>query len=126
MQKIFETERLIIRQWEKKDFKDLYDYASQDEVTKFLSWETYKEEQTAIDRIDYLLESYKEAKIDNDFAVELKSENKVIGSLAFMSYNSKNEGSLEVGYVLNTKYQGFGYMTEALSGAFKYIKSNNM
>ena len=123
---IYETERLIVRQWEEKDVKDLYEYASNSEVTKFLSWPTYEDEQNAINRINFLLESYKQEQIDTDYAIELKSENKVIGSIGFMDYKQKNEGSLEIGYVLNPKYQGFGYMTEALIGAFKYLKRNNI
>ena len=67
MKVIYETERLIVRQWEEKDYKDLYEYACNDEVTKFLSWPTYKDEQTAIDRINCLLEEYKQEKIDNDY-----------------------------------------------------------
>jgi len=126
MKVIFETERLIIRQWEEKDYKDLFEYASNDDVTKFLTWPTYKNEETAIERINSLIESYKLDKIDNDYAIELKSENKVIGSIGFMGYKPKNEGKLEIGYVLNPAYQGKGYMTEALIGAFKHIKINNI
>ena len=123
---IYETERLIVRHWEERDYKDLFEYASSDEVTKFLCWQTYKDEQTAIERINKLLEEYKQDKIDNDYAIELKSEHKVIGSIGFMDYKSKNEGSLEIGYVLNPNFQGNGFMTEALIGAFKYIKANNI
>ena len=126
MKKVYETERLIVREWEEKDVDDLYDYACNDEVTKFLCWPTYKDRQTAIDRINDLLEEYKEGNIENDYAIELKSENRVIGSIGLMDYSKKNEGCLEIGYVLNPKYQGFGYMTEALIGAFKYIKLNNI
>ena len=123
---IYETERLIIRQWEEKDYQDLFEYASKDIVTKFLCWPTYQEIQTAIDRINFLLEEYKQEKIENDYAIELKSEKKVIGSIAFMHYKSKSEGSIEIGFVLNPNYQGKGYMTEALKGAFRYIKVKNI
>ena len=66
MKTIYETERLVIRQWQEKDYKDLFEYASCDSVTKFLSWQTYTSEQTAIERINHLLECYIEGKIDND------------------------------------------------------------
>ena len=123
---VYETERLLIRKWEEKDYQDLFEYASLDEVTKFLSWPTYKDIQTAKERISFILEDYKQDKIDNDYAIELKEEKKVIGSIAFMKYTPKNEGSLEIGYLLNPKYQGCGYMTEVLKGAFRYIKTNNI
>ena len=87
---------------------------------------TDKEEQTAIDRINVLLENYKEDKIDNDYAIELKSEKKVIGSISINYYSKNAEGTIVLGYVLNPKYQGFGYMTETLKGMFKYLKTNNI
>ena len=40
--KIIETERLIIREWEENDYKDLFEFASDSEVTKFLHYKTYE------------------------------------------------------------------------------------
>ena len=45
MSVIYETERLTIRKWKANDVDDLFEYASKDEVTKFLSWSTYKNNQ---------------------------------------------------------------------------------
>ena len=122
MKKIYETERLIVRHWEEKDYLDLYDYAKDKEITKFLSWQSYTSVQEAIDRITHITKNYEQNLVTNDYAIELKKENKVIGSIAIHVYNNKNEGSVEIGYVLNTNYQGYGYMTEALQGMFKFIK----
>ena len=61
-----------------------------------------------------------------DYCIELKGENKVIGSIGIVGYSDKNSGEAEVGYILNPKYQGCGYMTEALVGMFKYIKSKGI
>ena len=33
---IYETERLIIREWEDRDYKDLFEYASDERVAKYL------------------------------------------------------------------------------------------
>ena len=126
MKVIYETERLIVRHWEEKDYLDLYDYAKDEEITKFLTWQAYKDIETAKERIAILLEKYKNNEIKTDYAIELKSENKVIGSIAIFRYSEKNEGLAEIGYVLGLKYQGFGYMTEALKGMFKYIFENSI
>jgi len=126
MKVIYETERLIVRHWEEKDYLDLYDYAKDEEITKFLTWQPYKSEEEAKERIAILLEKYKNNEIKTDYAIELKSENKVIGSIAIVRYSEKNEGLVEIGYVLGLKYQGFGYMTEALKGMFKYIFKNSI
>ena len=54
--------------------------------------------------------------------IELKSTNSVIGAIGIVKYDEKNEGEVEIGYVLNSKFQGNGFMTEALVGLFKFIK----
>ena len=123
---IYETERLIIRHWETKDYKDLYDYAVYPEVSKFLSFQPYKTLQEAKDRIKKIRGKYKEKCVVGDNAVVLKQENKVIGSIDMVEYSPKAEGTIEIGYILSPKYQGKGYMTEALVGMFKYIKKNNI
>lgn len=126
MEILFETERLIIRKWEEGDCHDLYEYARDKEVTKFLNFEPYKDLNVAVERIAKLKEDYLTKSIEGDFAVQLKSENKVIGSIAIVEYKAKCGGQVEIGYILGTKHQGFGYMTEALTGMFKYIKNNKI
>ena len=61
-----------------------------------------------------------------DYCIELKETNKVIGSIGIVGYKEKNEGEVEIGYILNPDYQGLGFMTESLIGIFKYIKQNNI
>ncbi len=121
-----ETERLIIRNWQPKDYKDLFEFASDKEVTKYLLYETYTSEQQAVERINSLLETYKESDQIGDFAIELKKENKVIGSLCLTKKTEKAGGIIELGWSLNRKYQGFGYMTESISSLLKYIKTNHL
>ena len=124
--KIYETERLIIREWEIKDYQDLYEYASLDEVTKYLSWPTYTDIEQAKTRIESLIIKYTEDINTHDYAIELKAEEKVIGSIGIVEFSPKAEGVAEIGYVLNPRFQGNGYMTEALKGMFVYIKKNQI
>lgn len=125
---LYETERLIVRRWEDDDFMDLYEYASDKDVTKYLTFETYKSVDTAKERIKYMKELYDSGEIaKTDYAIMLKTENKVIGSIGIGSAHiQKAGGTVSVGYLLNKKYHGHGYMTEAVCGMFKYIKENNL
>lgn len=123
---LFETERLIVRFWEDKDYLDLYDYAKEPEVSKFLTFNPYKDICVAIERIKNVREEYNTNEIVRDYAIELKSENKIIGSIGIVHHSSNAGGTVEIGYVLSSKYQGNGFMTEALSGMFKYIKRNSI
>lgn len=126
MKILYETERLIVRQWENKDYLDLYEYASDKNVTKFLSWPTYESLDEAISRIDFINQQYTENIVTVDYCIELKETNKVIGSIGIVGYKEKNEGEVEIGYLLNPKFQGQGFMTECLVGMFKYIKQNKI
>lgn len=121
-----ETERLHIRKWDKADYKDLFEYASDEETTKFVCWNYYKDEQEAKDRIDSLIEKYVDDVIENDYAIELKSEHKVIGSIGIVKYVNKCNGIIEIGYVLNKVYRGNGYMTEALKGFLRAVRDSNI
>ena len=122
----YETERLIVREWTEKDCADLYEFASDEEITKYLHYKTYASLQDAVDRIKYILEMYKEERRIGEFAGELKGENKVIGAVSISSYKKAAGGSVKVGWTLNKKYQGKGYMTECAIGLFKYIKQNKI
>ena len=123
MKIIFETERLIIREWEMSDKEDLYEYASDPIVTKYLTFPTYTCLQDAVDRINYLKNQYNDDTQIRDYAIELKSINKVIGAIGVVSYLSTADGIAEIGYCMNKNFHGNGYMTEALLGYFKHIKS---
>ena len=81
---IFETERLIVREWEDKDYKDLYEYASDASVTRFLSFPTYISMETAVERIAYVKEQYSLGEMVNDYCIELKEIGKVIGSIGIV------------------------------------------
>ena len=126
MKFIYETERLIIRQWEEKDFLDLFEFASNPEVTKYLHYPTYANDGTAKERIAFLIEKYKTESLAQEYAIELKEAHKVIGSINIGSYIKTAGGIIRFGYTLNPTYQGKGYMTEAVNGLLKYIHANKL
>lgn len=122
----YQTERLIVREWEDKDYKDLYEFASDKVVTKFLAYKTYESVEDAKTRIATLKEKYKTENRYGDFAVELKSEKKVIGCVYLKLDTLKAGRIVTLGWTLNRKYQGKGYMTECIKDMFKYVKRNKL
>lgn len=106
-----ETERLIIRNFELSDEKDLCEYMLQRVHEEF---EAYP---------DFTVEKVKEeikfrTKSDEFFAIELKETNKVIGNI----YMGKRDfNGRELGYVLNKNYQGKGYGSEASKAVIDYF-----
>src|SRR5947209_7876080 len=78
---IIETERLLLRPRTITDKEDIFEYASDPNVTKYMIWEAHKSIQ---DTIDFLERSADPVKRDSiGFAIELKSEGKMIGDCAY-------------------------------------------
>ncbi|MBO5229291.1 MAG: GNAT family N-acetyltransferase [Clostridia bacterium] len=95
MKVIYETERLIVRQWENKDEQDLYEYASDNSVTKFLTFPTYQSLQDAKERIAYLQQQYQEKSLVQDYCIEHKGLHKVIGAIGIPHYFEKMKAKLK-------------------------------
>ena len=72
---------------------------------------------TDIDSLKNVLSYF--SKSDEFFAVVLKSENRVIG---FISLNSVDDKTKNLGFCIHTKYQKRGYATEAVSEIKRYAK----
>lgn len=112
--KTIETERLILRKFEEKDLKDLYEYLS-DEQT--LIFEPYKPLTLAEAEIEL------NNRINNDemIAVELKSERKVIGNVYF---GERDFRAKEIGFVFNRKYWKNGFAHESCQAVIKNAFKN--
>ncbi len=115
-----DTPRLLLRPWRETDLNDFYEYASVDGVGEMAGWNHHK----SIDESKTILQSFIVDK--NVFALELKSNKKVIGSLGLHYSWANNEQELcnlktkEIGYVLSKAYWGQGLMPEAVHAVIKY------
>ncbi len=107
--------RLVLRDFNCNDVKDVYDYASLDTVGPNAGWAPHQTEHESLQIIRHFIEK------QDVWAIELKSEKKVIGSIG-LHKRINVEGKLlhEIGYVLSTPYEGHGYMTEACKLVLKY------
>lgn len=115
----FETERLKIRLFKKGDEKDLYEYCSDDEVTRYISFESYTSISQAEDRINYCLEIYKNINKPFPWGIEYKENGKLIGSIDFVEWNEDHKEA-KIGYVLNRNYWNKGIASEALKVILKF------
>lgn len=119
---VLETERLILRPFKQSDLDDFHEYASVEGVGEMAGWkhhETKEHTQLILDKF-----------ISNDktFAIVLKENNKVIGSLGIEEYGMEeklseffNYNGREIGYVLSKDYWGKGIMPEAVKTVIDYL-----
>lgn len=75
---VLETDRLIIRPWNKADLEDFYEYAKVDGVGQMAGWNPH----TSIEESEKILSMFIEGK--NEFALELKENHKVISYSKWM------------------------------------------
>ncbi len=113
-----ETERLYLRPWKESDVQDLYEYASVDGVGECAGWKHHK----SIEESRCILSLFMREK--KTFAIVLKSNGKVIGSLGMEELSvDPVEGECygrEIGYVLGKPYWGQGLATEAVKKVISY------
>ena len=107
------TERLTIRAFSKTDAQDLYEYLSDPLIYRYEPGEPIHQEQAQ----NYARDM---ANKDHFWAVELKSEKKVIGQLYFSQQEPEHLRTWEFGYRISPKYQKQGYGSEAAQALIDY------
>ena len=112
-----ETIRLVLRVWNENDVEDLVEGLNNIEVSKWLAFVPYPYTKNDAEKwIKFCVENAKKDmdRTSYEFAVELKSEKKVIGGITIDKIN-KFHGTAGGGIWINAKYHGQGYGSEAFS-----------
>ncbi len=112
---IIETDRLLLRQWSIDDADDLVEGLNNINVSQWMSHTPYP--YTKKDALEFINKSLDD-KLYN-FAIVLKSENKVIGGTQLTNIDLHN-GTAGGGIWISEKYWGQGYGTEAFGARIKY------
>lgn len=104
-----ETERLVLRNFEKEDYDDLYEFLSQRKEEEFEGYSgiTY---DNGREHLKYRVQN------DEFIAIALKETGKVIGNIYM---GNREFEAKETGYIINKNYQRKGYATEALKAAIE-------
>lgn len=108
------TKRLILRKPRLSDAPQEFEYKSDPEVTKFMTFKTYTKFSQATPFIKKCLKEWKIKNHDNfnrTWFITTKRSNKSIGNISLTI--KKNKANF--GYILSKKKWGKGYMSEALA-----------
>lgn len=117
------TERLLIRPIKESDAKDIFDYASNPVITKFLCWDAHKDLADTKKFIQTVLINYAYNK-PAPWGVIYKENNKLIGTIGFDNKWDIENKCAELGYALSQEYWNKGLMTEAVTALLNYIFQN--
>lgn len=111
---ILETNEFILRPFVSKDtFHMYYNWASDKEVTKYLTWAEHCNINKTNMIITFWENLYKNKEYYN-WAIEEKLSGNVIGSINLMNVDNYNK-NCEVGFCIGKNYWNRGFMTEVLS-----------
>lgn len=117
--KTLETDRTVLRPFRKDDARDMYNnWASDDEVTKYLTWPAHKELKVTQSLISVWVSKY----INMDYyqwAIYHKEAKQVIGSVSLMNIDNYNENG-EIGYCMGRRWWNKGIMTEVFKEILRF------
>lgn len=115
-----ETERLVLRRFVLEDADKMYqNWASDSEVTKYLTWSAHESVEVTKSVLSDWISSY-----DNEnqyqWCIAKKENDEPIGNISVVKFNEKTE-SFEIGYCIGRAYWHQGITSEALAAVMKYL-----
>lgn len=123
-----ETEDLVLRKPAMRDAKDIFRYASDPEVARYVLWEPHRSPAETRAFVRFLRGRIR-AGYPSSWVVVLRETNTVIGTIGFIWYSEENR-SAELGYSFSRKYWNRGYATQALNvvidAAFRSLPVNRL
>jgi len=119
---VLNGERIVMRKITKTDAQDMYDYACDPEVTRYLLWQPHESLSYTKRYLDEVMRQYK-AHNFFDFAIVCKEDGRMIGTCGFTRLDPVNH-SAEIGYVLSPAYWGRGIANEAVEIILRFAFCN--
>lgn len=118
--KRIETKRLILRPFLMEDAQVMYkNWASDDEVTKFLTWPTHSNSEISKKVTESWVAEYEKDHF-YQWCIELKSAQEAIGSISIVHINDDTQ-AVEVGYCIGRQFWNQGITSEALDAIVSFF-----
>ena len=114
---MIETEKAILRKMNITDAKDMFEYSSNKEVTKYLSYD-----HTSIEDAEKYMQNNVAKYAQGEcmiWGVEYKENRKYIGACGFTHWDTENS-SAEIAYTLTQSYWGKGIMSEIVDKLLEF------
>jgi ribosomal-protein-alanine N-acetyltransferase len=125
---VLETEDLVLRRPVMSDVKDIFSYASDPEVARYVLWEPHRNLSETRSFVRFIRRRAL-AGYPSSWVVILRKTGIVIGTIGFVWYSEENR-SAELGYSFSRAYWNRGYATQALravvDAAFRSLPLNRL
>lgn len=115
--KEIQTERLVLRQFRHDDYRDMFKWASNPEVVKYLSYDPHETLEVSKAVTDMWVEAYESPETYN-WAIEFQK--KVIGNISVVAMESECF-SCHLGWQIDVPFWNQGIMTEAAQAIVNYL-----
>lgn len=113
-----DTDRLILRPFDPGDVADIFAYAADPEVARYVPWEAHRSEADSRAFLESVLERVRRGEPDT-WAVVERASGRVIGSIRFGEYHPVHARA-SIGYVLGRPYWNRGLTTEAVGAVLRF------
>ena len=117
-----ETADLVLRKPAGKDAKDIFRYASDPEVARYVLWEPHRSVSETASFVRDLRVRIR-AGYPSSWVVSLRETGLVIGTIGFVWYSTDNNAA-ELGYSFSREYWNQGYATQALHAVIDCLFSS--
>ena len=115
-----ETDRLILRPFKIEDAEEVFNnWASDDEVTKYLTWPTHSSVEMSRSYMEFCINGYNEKNV-YQWGMELKNSHELIGNISVVKIIDEID-SVELGWVIGRKWGGNGYTAEAAERLLEFF-----
>lgn len=113
-----ETERFILRRIDVHDAKEIFDYFSKDEVTRYYDLDSFTDIHQAIELIKRWDQRFEDRQ-GIRWGIAGKEDNKLVGSCGYHSW-AKEHFKAEIGFEVAPQFWRKGIITEVLKPILAY------
>jgi ribosomal-protein-alanine N-acetyltransferase len=113
-----ETDRLLLRKMRLEDAEAVFAYASDPEVTRYVTWDTHHSIEDSRAFLELTVESYANGG-EAGWGIVYKGDLRFVGTCGLVNW-SREHARAELGYVLSGRYWGRGLMTEAVGAMIRF------
>jgi [ribosomal protein S5]-alanine N-acetyltransferase len=115
---VLETPRLLLRPMTPDDAPEMFAYASDPEVTRYVVWDTHRTPEDSRAFLEATAERYA-AGDGLDWGIVHRADGRFIGTCGFVEH-SPEHARAEAGFVVSKGYWGRGLAPEALGAMIRF------